>query len=1209
MKIRFVSLGLALMALFSTRPASASVSVIGWWRFGEAAAQADSSGNTNNVNFRAAFSFQPNAGQVLVAPLLSPEAVGGPLGTNTASSSRSLRFGLNATQSSFWNTTTNSPVSNYGLEIWFLGQNKGVTGGSVTWLFSTGGGQVALSGTNNVWGGEVVRVKDNFNGTSSLQAGVVVGPNSTDVLDFGPAVLMDTNSWIHLALINIGGTLGFYTNGVLVATNDTGINYPAAGAMYIGTDGDNQAIDGFIDEERLFTFGAGLFTTNDLMLRPLPAIITQPATNTTVWNGGTASFYVGAVKNPFNTYQWKVGGTTNLGGEINPRLYLPSISTGLSGGLYSCLVSNTQYTNSFTTSNALLTVVAVQTNNANAYKSAVTGEPSVVAYFPMDGSTGGTVSNVVDNTRNGLLELNAVYDSRTNRSFGERALFLNGDGDIQVPSNPAFEFAGGNGTVEALVFLTTPIVPGYIVPGNLTLFSVASTDGLSIRYKIQVTSDGSTLIYTNDTTTSVTWAIPNPLLNRFAHVAVTIDNGTNVTAYVDGVSLGGKFQSGFGSATGVPAWIGSCTSNEPSMFVGSIDDVAVYNTALSANTIAIHNSKFLFGTNTTAPAITSQPGSATLYAGGSPVLVVGVTGTPPLTYQWKTNGVNITGANSSTLTLTNTTTNNSASYTVNISNPINPAGTNSAPIVLTFVTPPAGYATRVMSDHPTTFWRLDDLAGTNMTDYSGLFSGVYLTNTTNPYTLGAAGAIVGESDTAVTFTNGSRGEVPFYAALNPNGAFTVEFWANPRAAASMGAVASQLRSGSARNGFIFYHHFNVTGWEVQMGNGGGVAIDLTSPIPVAANTWYHVAVAYDGVNTARLYVDGQLQATGSGAYVANPSAVFNIGQRNGGGAGVTWNGTLDEVAFYNYALTQSQLQSHVNIGLPLVVSVTPSANVVADSNPSVTPDDGRITGTTWQASNSDGGTTRSGVLQFTNNPQSQISLFGSGPYTNFDTAQGTYSFWMRSAGTFGGGNEAAIIFDRRPGGGAGGFVIVQEDPSGPNTGKLAVQGANNIVPNIFTTASVSDNLWHHIALVYDQTLTGFAAIYVDGTLNISNANVAAWTWTPGANLQFGRDTLYDGGYWRTYNGALDDVRIYSRALTSTEINSIYTSNSIVDASTLTLRYNFDGPSTGYNVNWTFGTLQTAPAVGGIYSNLFLSQFAPFPVAPRPGGQKYFRAQQ
>jgi hypothetical protein len=1084
------------------------------------------------------------------------------------------------------------------LEIWFLGQNKGVTGGSVTWLFSTGGGQVALSGTNNVWGGEVVRIKDNFNGTSSLQAGVVVGPNSTDVLDFGPAVLMDTNSWIHLALINKDGTLGFYTNGVLVATNDTGINYPAAGAMYIGTDGDNQAIDGFIDEERLFTFASGQFSTNDLMLRPLPGIVTQPATNTTVWNGGAASFYVGAVKDPFNTYQWKVGGTTNLGGEINPRLYLPSISTGLSGGLYSCVVSNTQYTNSLTTSNAQLTVVAVQTNNANAYKSAVTGEPSVVAYFPMDGSTGGIVSNVVDNTRNGLLELNAIYDSRTNRSFGERALALNGDGDIQVPSNPAFEFAGGNGTVEALVFLTTPIIPGYVVPGNLTLFSLASADGLSIRYKVQVSSDGGTLIYTNDTTTSLTWAIPNPLLNRFAHVAVT--------PYIDGVSLGGKFQPSFGSATGVPVWIGSCTTNEPSMFVGSIDDVAIYSTALSANTIAIHNSKFLFGTNTTAPAITSQPGSATLYTGGSPVLVVTASGTPPLIYQWKTNGVNITGANSSTLTLTNTTTNNSASYTVNVSNPINPAGTNSAPIVLTFVTPPAGYAAKVMGDHPTAFWRLDELAGTNMTDYSGVFGGVYLTNTTNPYTLGAPGAIVGDADTAVTFTNGSRGEVPFYAALNPNGPFTVEFWANPRGLTAVCPLSTQFRTGAARNGFNVTQNNGGPGWTLQMGNGTGVTIQIVGVSPITANNWYHVAITWDGVGTARMYVNGELDGTSAGnapsAYVPNPSAPFDIGVRNG--IGIPFNGTVDEVAFYNYVLAQSQLQSHVNIGLPLAIAITPAANVIADSKTVGDPFDGRITGTIWQASNTGGSVTRNGVLQFTNAPQSQITLPGTAPFTNFDTAQGTFAFWMRSAGTAGGGNEAAVIFHRRPGGGAGGFVIVQED-----NGTLAVQGANNIVPNLFTTASVSDNQWHHIAVAYDQTLTGFCAIYVDGALNISNANVAAWTWTAGATMQFGRDTLFDGGYWRTYNGALDDLRIYNRVLTTTEINSIKTSDAIVDASALTLRYNFDGPSIGYNLNWTFGTLQAAPGAGGTYSNLFPVQFKPFPVAPRPGGQKFFRALQ
>jgi hypothetical protein len=186
------------------------------------------------------------------------------------------------------------------------------------------------------------------------------------------------------------------------------------------------------------------------------------------------------------------------------------------------------------------------------------------------------------------------------------------------------------------------------------------------------------------------------------------------------------------------------------------------------------------------------------------------------------------------LTLTNTTTNNSASYTVNVSNPINPAGTNSAPIVLTFVTPPAGYAAKVMGDHPTAFWRLDELAGTNMTDYSGVFGGVYLTNTTNPYTLGAPGAIVGDADTAVTFTNGSRGEVPFYAALNPNGPFTVEFWANPRGLTAVCPLSTQFRTGAARNGFNVTQNNGGPGWTLQMGNGTGVTIQIVGVSPITA---------------------------------------------------------------------------------------------------------------------------------------------------------------------------------------------------------------------------------------------------------------------------------------------------------------------------------------------------------------------------------------
>src|SRR5258706_232758 len=113
MKPRIISIGLALAAALLPRPASATISsVIGWWHFGEGATQlSDSSGNTNNVNFRSQFSAGPNA--PLIPPVTTTEAVGGPIGTNAFVSTNALRFGLNATQSSFWNTTTNPPASNY----------------------------------------------------------------------------------------------------------------------------------------------------------------------------------------------------------------------------------------------------------------------------------------------------------------------------------------------------------------------------------------------------------------------------------------------------------------------------------------------------------------------------------------------------------------------------------------------------------------------------------------------------------------------------------------------------------------------------------------------------------------------------------------------------------------------------------------------------------------------------------------------------------------------------------------------------------------------------------------------------------------------------------------------------------------------------------------------------------------------------------------
>ena len=64
---------------------------------------------------------------------------------------------------------------------------------------------------------------------------------------------------------------------------------------------------------------------------------------------------------------------------------------------------------------------------------------------------------------------------------------------------------------------------------------------------------------------------------------------------------------------------------------------------------------------------------------------------------------------------------------------------------------------------------------------------------------------------------------------------------------------------------------------------------------------------------------------------------------------------------------------------------------------------------------------------------------------------------------------------------------------------------------------------------------------------------------------------------------MDDFRIYSRALTGTEIATLAaptTSDTLVDPAALKVRYNFDDATgAGQTVSWPVGTLQSSPALG------------------------------
>ena len=84
-----------------------------------------------------------------------------------------------------------------------------------------------------------------------------------------------------------------------------------------------------------------------------------------------------------------------------------------------------------------------------------------------------------------------------------------------------------------------------------------------------------------------------------------------------------------------------------------------------------------------APVITNQPPSQTVMAGTNVSFSVGVSGSFPLSYQWRFGSSNIAGATSATLILTNVHLTSSGNYSVTVTNPAGSTISSNAVLTVT----------------------------------------------------------------------------------------------------------------------------------------------------------------------------------------------------------------------------------------------------------------------------------------------------------------------------------------------------------------------------------------------------------------------------------------------------------------------------------------------------------------------------------------------
>jgi hypothetical protein len=87
-------------------------------------------------------------------------------------------------------------------------------------------------------------------------------------------------------------------------------------------------------------------------------------------------------------------------------------------------------------------------------------------------------------------------------------------------------------------------------------------------------------------------------------------------------------------------------------------------------------------TTVTAPTITTQPSAASVTAGNAVSFSVAASGTSPFTYQWKKDGMSISGATSSTHLISSTSTSDVGSYTVVVTNSAGSATSNAATLTV-----------------------------------------------------------------------------------------------------------------------------------------------------------------------------------------------------------------------------------------------------------------------------------------------------------------------------------------------------------------------------------------------------------------------------------------------------------------------------------------------------------------------------------------------
>jgi hypothetical protein len=399
---------------------------------------------------------------------------------------------------------------------------------------------------------------------------------------------------------------------------------------------------------------------------------------------------------------------------------------------------------------------------------------------------------------------------------------------------------------------------------------------------------------------------------------------------------------------------------------------------------------------------------------------------------------------------------------------------------------------------------------------------------TSPTLSSTSWTSTGHSGNGLAFNGSSSSVNGPSGLLSTTSSFSVSAWVKISDKSIYRTVVSQ--DGNNISGFFLQYNKGADRWGFVMygaDSTGATRYEVVGTQTPELNAWYHLIGVYDSTaHTIKLYVNGLFRQ----AAFANPwpaLGAFQVGRARWNGVNTDfWAGTIDGVHAYQRALTDTDiatLSTDPAPGTQLRAKYEFSeygGTAVADS--SGRNNNATATGTTWtEAGHAWYALNYDGFSDSVTGPNAVVTT-----NTSFSVAAWVY---LRNKATY----RTAVSQD---GNSVSGFYLQYDDT--PDRWAFSFRNSDSTTANVTQATSAATptlNTWYHLVGVYDG-VGHTIKLYVNGSLASTVPYTNGWSATGAFQVGRGKFNGNPADFW---DGTIDSVRAYQRAVSATDVATMY----------------------------------------------------------------------